>query len=211
MAPILFQVDSHSCNILASMQNPSLLMQCHDAAHSSDAGACHPACMPWITWQPCNAQAHGESTIVEELFPEGHHDEILGPATEGAAASALEVLAGKVWQQLEGRLAAWVQETFTACAAVSTKLALKHDDMTSDSKESQAAGQADICPHIEHALPVKALEAKLTASNVMVQILQAVDAGFIKGPMSTKVCQDALHSLISHEIVLMDCSPSYIY
>ena len=115
---------------------------------------------------------------MEELFPEGHHDEILGPATEGAAASALEVLAGKVWQQLEGRLAAWVQETFTACAAVSTKLALKHDDMTSDSKESQAAGQADICPHIKHALPVKAVEAKLTANNVMVQILQAVDTGF---------------------------------
>ena len=164
-----------------------------------------------ITWQFCNAQAHGKSRTVEEVFPEGRHDEISGPATEGAAASALEALAGKVWQQLEGRLAAWVQETFTACAIVSTKLALKHDDMTSDSKESQAAGQADICPHIKHALPVKALKAKLTASNVMTQIPEAVDTGLVKGPMSSKVCQDALHSLISHGIVLMDCSPLFIY
>ena len=151
---------------------------------------------------------------VEILWRNSSHSiifEVIRPATEGAVAPALEALAGKVWQQLEGRLAAWVQDAFPTCAIVSTDLASEHDDVKSDSKESEAAGQADICPHIKHARPVEALKAKLTTSVITMQILRAVDTELLKGPMSTKVCQDALYSLLSYKLVLMGCSRLCIY
>ena len=152
--------------------------------------ACHGPICNIIYMLLCNAQAHEENgRIVKELLPQRHLDVVFNPATEGAEASASEGLAGKVWQQLEGRLAAWVQEAFAACAAVSTKLASQHDEVTFDTKESEAAGQDGFCPHINRTLPAEALEARLTASAVNLQTLWAGDEELLKGPMSIGVRQ----------------------